>query len=60
MERFIREYSWQSRHPIATAVITFALFTSTAILVSILTVYFTQPKQPGMIALCYMFDIEVT
>jgi hypothetical protein len=60
MERFIREYSWQSRHPIATAVITFALFTGAAIVVGILTICFTQPKKSGMVALCYMFDIEVT
>jgi hypothetical protein len=40
----IREYSCWSRHPIATAVGAFSVFTSLVMVVGVLTVYFTTKE----------------
>jgi hypothetical protein len=41
-------------HTINRAII-FAVFTSIAMVIGILTVYYTSPKPPGMFFLCYIF-----
>jgi hypothetical protein len=51
---FIREYSWWSTHQTETAIGTFILFTIITIIIGIIIVCYTQPKQSGMIILFYI------
>lgn len=46
---FIREYSCWSTYRTATAAGAFAIFINIVILTGVLTVYFTLPKQSGML-----------
>ena len=44
--------------PSIKGTIMFAMFTSIAMVIGILTIYFTSTKPPSMLSLCYVFYIE--
>ena len=58
MKYFIREYSWWSTHRTAVNTISAFIFTIAIIIVGVMVVCFTEPKQLGMIALFYIFHIQ--